>query len=52
MNKDREHWRNVLLRIIAIVKTLGKNNFAFRGNNEKIYQEANGKFLSLIEMIA
>ena len=26
INRDREHWRNVLLRIIAVVKTLGKNN--------------------------
>jgi len=42
----------VLLKIVGVVKTLGINNLAFCGNNEKIYQEANESFLSLIEMIA
>ncbi|XP_022874231.1 zinc finger MYM-type protein 1-like [Olea europaea var. sylvestris] len=52
INKDREHWRQVLLRIISVVRTLVENNLAFRGDNEKIYQENNGIFLSLIQMIA
>jgi len=42
----------VLLRIIVVIKTLGKNKLALRGKNEKIYQESNGNILSLIEMIA
>ncbi|XP_026396884.1 uncharacterized protein LOC113291577 [Papaver somniferum] len=52
IKKEKDYWNQVLIRIVSLVKTLAKNNFAFRGDVDKIGEAHNGNFLSFIEMIA
>uniref|UniRef100_A0A7N0U754 TTF-type domain-containing protein n=1 Tax=Kalanchoe fedtschenkoi TaxID=63787 RepID=A0A7N0U754_KALFE len=48
----KQGYKNVLLRIISIVNFLAKHSIAFRGTKERLYENNNGNFLGLIEMLA
>jgi hypothetical protein len=52
LEKEKDHWRKVLFRIVCIVKFLAKHSLAFHGTNSKLYEDSNGNFLGLIEMLA
>ncbi|XP_034207242.1 zinc finger MYM-type protein 1-like [Prunus dulcis] len=52
IKKDTLHWKNVMVRIIDVVKCLATHNLAFRGTNEKVFEDGNGNFLGLLEMIS
>ena len=52
LEKEKDHWRKVLFRLVCIVNFLAKHNMAFRGTNSKLYEDSNGNFLGLVEMLA
>lgn len=51
IKKDREYWREVLVRILFVFSFFYKNNLAFCENAYKIYEEDNGKFLGVSKMV-
>ena len=52
IKKDTIHWKEVSIRIIALVKCLAEYDVPFRGSNEKLYTKSNGNFLGIMQMIA
>lgn len=52
IEKEKNHWREVLRRIIASIHYLAKHNDALRSSTDVIHQPNNGKFLGLMEILA
>nr|XP_043616067.1 zinc finger MYM-type protein 1-like [Erigeron canadensis] len=52
IKRDTEIWKEVLVRIIALVECLATYNLPFRGTNEKLSEKCNGNFLGILQMIA
>lgn len=52
LNKETDHWKEVIMRLVASVQYLAQQSLAFRGISDKLYEKNNGNFLKLIEMLA
>lgn len=52
IDREKNYWKNILLRIVAVVKSLALRGLPFRGDNELIGSSKNGNFLMSIELIS
>lgn len=52
LDDEIEYWRNVLKRVVAVVKALATRGLAFRGTDERIGSPNNGNFMMSLELIA
>ena len=52
VSSEINHWNGVLLRIVSIIKMFGRSCLAFQGTSDKLYQNNNGNFLKMIELLA
>lgn len=49
---ETEYWRNVLKRVVAVVKKLASRGLPFRGTVEKFGDPKNGNFMMCLELMA
>lgn len=52
LNLERQHWRDVLKRIIAVIQLCGSQMLPLRGTSDKVFEPNNGKFLKILELLS
>ncbi|XP_051155178.1 zinc finger MYM-type protein 1-like [Leptopilina boulardi] len=52
VNEEISYWRNVLKRVVAVVKALSSRGLAFRGTSEVFGDMHNGNYMMFLEVIA
>lgn len=52
LQAERNRWREVLTRLVAIIQSLAERNMALRGKTDKLYDQDNGNFLKQVELMA
>lgn len=51
IHAETNHWYEVLLRIVAITKILGKGCQTFQGTSDKLFEHNNDNFLKTLAAI-
>lgn len=49
---EMQYWREVLQRVVSVVKFLASRGLAFRGIDERFGSPSNGNFLGIMELLA
>ncbi|KAG5898296.1 hypothetical protein JTB14_008639 [Gonioctena quinquepunctata] len=52
LNEEISYWKNILKRVVAVIKGLASRGLAFRGSNEKFGDQHSGNYIMLLELIA
>lgn len=52
MEEEIVYWRNVLMRVLAVVKKLYSRGLPFRGSVERFGSSHNGNYMMALELIA
>ena len=48
---ERQYWRNVLRRVVAVIKFISEGGLAQRGANEVFGSSQNGNYMGMLELI-
>ena len=48
---ERQYWRNVLRRLVAVIKFISERRLALRGANEVFASSQNGNYMGMLELI-
>ncbi|XP_039303482.1 zinc finger MYM-type protein 1-like [Solenopsis invicta] len=51
-NTEMGYWKDVLKKIVGVIKFLASRGFAFRGDNQTIGSQSNGNYLGCLELLS
>lgn len=50
LNEEISYWKNILKRVVAVIKGLASRGLAFRGSNEKFGDQHSGNYFSFLDI--